>query len=89
MPPKNDNNITITAAGAEGDTAPIKVNIHQHLRQVLHEALKELYGSPAPDPAEYDIVFGGTILDLDKTIEEAGLVDGSEIAVLPKDVSRG
>ena len=50
MPPKNASNITITAAGAEGDTTPIKVNIHQHLRQVLHEALKELYGSWAPIP---------------------------------------
>jgi len=89
MPPKNDNNITLTAAGAEGDTAPIKVNVHQHLSQVLREALKELYGSPTPDPAEYDIVFGGATLDLDKTAEDAGLVDGSEIAVLPKDVSRG
>jgi TUG ubiquitin-like domain len=89
MPPNNENNITITAAGAEGDTAPIKVNAHQHLRQVLSEALKELYGAPGPDPAEYDIVFGGTILDLDKTVEEAGIVNGSEIAVLPKDVSRG
>lgn len=89
MPPKNENNITITAASAEGDTASIKVSIHQRLRQVLQEALKELYDKPAPDPDEYDIVFGGTILDLDKTVAEAGLVQGSEIAVLPKDVSRG
>lgn len=89
MPLENDNNITINAAGAEGDTAPVKVNVHQSLRQVLREALKELYGSPTPDPADYDIVFGGTLLDLDKTVEEAGLIDGSEIAVVPKDVSRG
>lgn len=88
MPPSN-NNITITAAGAEGDTAPIKVNVHQVIRQLLHEALKELYGAPTPDPAEYDVIFGGATLDLDKTVEGAGLVDGSEIAVLPKDVSRG
>jgi hypothetical protein len=89
MPPKNENNITITAAGAEGDTAMVKVNIHQHLREVLHEALRELYGSPTPDVADYDVIFGGATLDLDKTVEEAGLVEGSEIAVLPKDVSRG
>lgn len=89
MPPSNENNITITAAGAEGDTAPIKVNVHQHIRQLVSEALKELYGTPPPDPGEYDVVFGGTILDLDKTVEDAGLVDGSEVAVLPKDVSRG
>lgn len=89
MPPKNDNKITITAAGAEGDTAPIKVNIHQHISQVLHEALKELYGDPAPNAVEYDVIFGGVTLDLEKTVEEVGLVDGSEIAVLPKDVSRG
>jgi hypothetical protein len=89
MPPKNDNNITITAASAEGDIAPIKVNVHQHLDQVLGEALRELYGSHGPDPAEYEIIFGGAALDLTKTVAEVGLVDGSEIAVLPKDVSRG
>jgi hypothetical protein len=89
MPTKNDNNITITAAGAEGDTAPIKVNIHQHLRELLHEALKALYGTPTPDAGDFDIVFGGATLDLDKTVAEVGLSDGSEIAVLPKDVSRG
>lgn len=89
MPPKNDNKITITAAGAEGDTAPIKVNVHQHISQVLHEALQELYGDPTPSAADYDVIFGGVALDLDKTVAEVGLVDGSEIAVLPKDVSRG
>jgi hypothetical protein len=89
MPPANHNNITITAAGAEGDTAQIKVNLHQHLREVLHEALKELYGTPTPDAGDYDVIFGGVTLDLDKSVEEVGLVEGSEIAVLPKDVSRG
>lgn len=86
MPPAN--NITLVAAGAEGDDADIKVNVNQHLSQVLREALAALY-TPTPDPKDYDIVIGGKVADLGKTVEAAGLVDGAEIAVLPKDVSRG
>lgn len=82
------NNITLVVTGAEGDAAAIKVNVHQHLNQVLREALAALY-TPTPDPSGYDIVFDGKLVDLTSTVEAAGLTDGVEVAVLPKDISRG
>ena len=86
MPPTN--NIMLVATGAEGDAANINVNMHQHLNQVLREALAALY-TPTPDPSGYDIVIDGKVVDLMSTVEAAGLTDGAEMAVLPKDVSRG
>lgn len=89
MPPEKPNKVKIVAAGAEGDTVTLELNVHQHLRELLHAALKALYGNPARDPNLYDVVIGGNVADLDETIEAAGLTNGSEVAVLPKDVSRG
>ena len=89
MPPESDNEFSITAAGAEGDTVPVKVNVHERLSVVLKAGLADLYGAPGPDPAGYEIVFNGTVLNLDSTVGEVGLSSGSEIAILPSDVSRG
>ena len=89
MPPSKPEKLTITVAGAEGDTAVLELNAHQHIHQLLRTALKGLYGEPIPDPNQYDVVIGGNIAALELTLTEAGLSDGDEVAVLPKEVSRG
>ncbi len=89
MTPERPNKITVVVVAAEGDTATIEVNLHQHVRDFLRRALKELYGNPGPDPDGYDVVINGAIADVNVTIDEAGLETASEVAVLPKDVSRG
>ena len=83
------NKITVMATSAEGDTADIEINIHQKLAHLLTEGLKALYGRPGPDPAEYDLVIAGSVANLDSTVDDADLADGAEVAILPKDVSRG
>ncbi len=89
MPPAKPNTLTIIVASAEGDTVTLELNAHEHLHQLLKQALKELYGNPPRDPTDYDVVINGQIGNLDQTIVDAGLVDGAEVAVVPKDVSRG
>ena len=89
-PTAPDNKIRLIVTGAEGDDAEIRANVHQHLRQVLQAGLHALYGEPGPESTGYDVVIAGNVVtNLDATIEEAGLTDGDEIAILPRDVSRG
>lgn len=87
---KEKNKIDVIVSGQEGDTKTIEINVHQHLKQLLHEGLTALYGKPSPDPEKYDLVFKGNILfELNRTIEEAGIQSGDEISILPKEISRG
>jgi len=90
METKEKNKIDVTVSGQEGDTKSIEINIHQHLKQLLHEGLIALYGKPSPDPEKYDLVFKGKILsELNQTIEQAGIHRGDEVSILPKEISRG
>jgi hypothetical protein len=81
---------TIVVANGEGDTAEVTLNEHAHLRQLLRDGLKALYGTPTPNPDDYDLLIGGGAQeDLDLTLAEAGLRNHAEVVILPKDVSRG
>jgi hypothetical protein len=80
---------TIIAADQAGDTVELTENEHAHLEQLLRLGVRELIG-PHANPDEYDLLIGGTIQeDLHRTLVEAGLHDGSEVVILPTDVSRG
>jgi len=83
-----DNRWTITVAGGEGDTATADLNRHAHIRQLRHEGVRELYGNSV-NPDDYDVLIDGVVANLDTTLEDAGLSDGAEVTILPKDVSRG
>lgn len=83
-----DNRWTITVAGGEGDTDTVDLNRHAHIRQLRHEGVSELYGKSV-NPDEYDVLVDGVVGNLDATLEDAGLSDGAEVTILPKDVSRG
>jgi hypothetical protein len=81
---------TFVVANGEGDTAEVTLNEHAHLRQLLRDGLKALYGTPTPNPDDYDLLIGGGVqANLDLTLTEAGLRDHAEVVLLPKDVSRG
>lgn len=80
---------TIVAVADDGDEAKIEEGKNGELRRLLREAVRRLYGD-GHDVEKYELVIGGVIQqDLDVTLEQAGLHDGSEIVVQPKDVSRG
>ena len=83
-----DNRWTIVVAGGEGDTDEVTLNRHAHIRQPRHEGVRALYGKDVNDD-DYDVLIAGAVANLDATLEEAGLSDGAEVTILPKDVSRG
>jgi hypothetical protein len=84
-----DHRWAITAIADDGDKASIEENKDGSLRRLLTRAVRDLYG-PGKDDEEYEIVIGGVIqADLDATLEQAGLHDGSEVVVQPTDVSKG
>ena len=82
--------IAVIVISQEGDEKTVTINTHQKCKQLLQEGLRALYGTPGPNPDEYDLVFNGIVVEpLDKTIEEAGIADQSSISILPKTISRG
>lgn len=84
------NLISLTVADDGGATATVRVNLNTKLDHLLREGLKALYGEPAPNPSDYELVVGGAVAeDLTRTLEEAGLGEGAEVAILRKDISRG
>jgi len=79
----------ITAVADDGEHVTIEENKDGLLRRLLTEAVKKLYGEDKKVD-EYEIVISGTVqTNLDVTLEQADLHDGSEVVVQPKDVSRG
>ncbi len=83
------HNLTIVATDQDGDTESITENAHAHLDQLLREAVRKLIGHHA-NPDDYDLLIAGEVQeDLGLTLAAAGLHDGSEVLVMPKDVSRG
>ena len=79
----------ITAIADDGEHVTIEENKDGLLRRLLTEAVKKLYGEDKK-VEEYEIVIGGTVqTNLEVSLEQAGLHDGSEVVVQPKDVSKG
>jgi hypothetical protein len=80
---------TIIAVADDGDEARIEESKDGELRRLLREAVRRLYGE-GHDVDKYELVIGGVVQqDLEVTLEQAGLHDGSEVVVQPRDVSRG
>jgi len=84
-----DNRWTIVAVADDGEDVKIEENKHGHLRQLLAKAVRELYGTNH-NVDEYELVIDGvTQVNLDLTLEQAGLHDEAEVVVQPRDVSKG
>jgi hypothetical protein len=79
----------IIAIADDGEHVAIEENKDGLLHRLLTEAVKKLYGEDKKTE-EYEIVITGTVqTNLDVSLEQAGLYDGSEVVVQPKDVSKG
>ena len=79
----------ITAIADDGEHVTVEENKNGLLRRLLTEAVHKLYGEDKK-VEEYEILIDGTVqTNLDVSLEQAGLHDGSEVVVQPKDVSRG
>ncbi len=90
MATRHKAQIQVTVIGQEADEETLTVNVHQHCAHLLREGLRELYGTPGPNPDEYDLVLGGRIVEpLSQTIAEAGIGEGTSVSILPKTISRG
>jgi hypothetical protein len=82
--------IKVKVLGQEGDEGSVTINTHAPCSQLLHKGLHEIYGEPVPSPDDYDLVFGGTVVEpLSTTVAEAGILKGSTVSILPKSISRG
>lgn len=80
---------TITAANGEGDTVELREHPASQLDHLLRQGVHKLVGEHAK-PDEYELLIRGRVqTNLILTLEAAGLQDGSEVTILPKDVSRG
>lgn len=85
-----DPRIEVTVLGQEGDEATVRINPNQPCSALLREGLRELYGSPGPNPDDYDLVLNGTVVEpLSRKVEEAGIGNGTTVSILPKTISRG
>ena len=84
------NKIEIKVLGQEGDSKPLDVNVHWHVKQLLDDGLKALYGPQHPSADLYDVVVGGKIIEpLSMTVSEVAIVEGMTVSILPKTVTRG
>jgi len=84
-----DHVFTITVVGGEGDEAVVKVKHDAPLKQLLEKGVAKLYGDDAK-PKDYELVIEGVTQEHpNKTVEAAGLHDGSTVSILVEDLSRG
>jgi predicted DsbA family dithiol-disulfide isomerase len=79
----------IDAIADDGEQVTIEEHKDGLLHRLLTEAVHKLYGEDKKVD-EYEILIDGTVqTNLDVSLVQAGLHDGSEVVVQPKDVSRG
>lgn len=79
----------ITAVADDGEHVTIEEDKDGLLRRLLTTAVHKLYGEHK-EVDKYEIVIDGTVqANLDVSLEQAGLHDGSEVVVQPVDVSKG
>ena len=80
----------VTVIGQEGDQVAVEVSPHEHCEVLLRQGLHALYGKPGPDPAAYDLVLAGKVIEpLRQTIAAAGIIPKVSLSILPKSISRG
>lgn len=83
MPEKKDNNIELVVV-VSGQPERLKVNVHQTLEHLVHEALKKS-GDKGQAPSEWELRSeDGTLLEQSMTVGAAGLQDGVTLFLSPK-----
>jgi hypothetical protein len=83
VPEKPDQNIEVTVV-VSGQPERIRVNVHQKLEHLVHEALKATGNQgQAPDGWELRLE-NGTLLSLSARVVDAGITSGMTLFLSPK-----
>lgn len=86
---EESNHWTIIAATDAGDEASISAHPGETLKALLVRAVHELFGGHA-NPEAYEVLIAGAKAEnLELSLEQAGLHDGSEVIVQKIDMHRG
>lgn len=81
MPSNQNIDVTVVVSG---QPERLKVNVHQTLEHLVHEALQKS-GNKGQAPSEWELrAEDGTLLDQSTTVGNAGLSDGVTVFLSPK-----
>lgn len=81
MPSEENIDVTVVVSG---QPQKLKVNVHQTVEHLVHEALQES-GNQGQAPSEWELrTDDGRLLDQGGTIEGAGIQDGMTLFLSPK-----
>jgi hypothetical protein len=81
MPSNQNIDVTVVVSG---QPERLKVNVHQTLGHLVHEALQKS-GNKGQAPSEWELrTEDGALLDQSTTVENAALTDGVTLFLSPK-----
>ena len=81
MPDKNNIEVVVVVSG---QSERLKVNLHQTLEHLVHEALQKS-GNQGQAPSEWELrTENGQLLEQSLTAAAAGLHDGATLFLSPK-----
>jgi hypothetical protein len=81
VPDKNNIEVVVVVSG---QSERLKVNVHQTLEHLVHEALQKS-GNQGQAPSEWELrTEDGRLLDQSLTAAAAGLYDGATLFLSPK-----
>lgn len=81
MPSEQNIDVTVVVSG---QPTRLKVNVHQTVEHLIHEALKES-GNKGQAPAEWELRReDGALLDQSSRVADAGLVAGVTLFLNPR-----
>lgn len=83
MPEKQPNNIEVIVV-VSGQPERVKVNVHESLEHLVHEALQQS-ANKGQAPSDWELrTESGKLLDLSLSVEAAGIRDGMTLFLSPK-----
>lgn len=79
----SEGNIDVTVV-VSGQPQPVKVNVHQTVEHLVHEALQKS-GNEGQPPSDWELrTEAGVLLDQSATVAAAGIHDGMTLFLSPK-----
>lgn len=81
MPSEGNIDVTVVVSG---QPQPVKVNVHQTVEHLVHEALQKS-GNEGQPPSDWELrTEAGVLLDQSATVAAAGIHDGMTLFLSPK-----
>lgn len=75
----NEKKISIVVETIEGESVVVDVNVENKVNHLMEKAMKEL--SIEPGSATYEMVYNGTLLNLDLKIENYNIPDNGVVVL--------